>query len=334
MQAGQTESGMLLCFERGAGELRPVDPAAGLEGTLVWIDLLEPTLEETALVERWLGAELPTRDEMREIEASARVYEEHAALFMTATLLVNADTPERSRSEVTFILKDDKLVTLRYADPQPFKNAGQRLERQGRWLVSGQAAFFWLVDGIIARLADILERAAADTESLSREIFRAAAREKGGPRPDLTEAMGRIGRAGDTASTIRECLHTLQRVLLAVGTSESLPAGMRKEVRGKAKILQRDVASLTEHAGFVTQKVNLLLDATLGLINIEQNAIIKIFSVAAVVFLPPTLIASIYGMNFAHMPELALPFGYPLALAAMVVSAILPYLYFKRRGWL
>ncbi|MDX6751613.1 magnesium transporter CorA family protein [Geminicoccaceae bacterium 1502E] len=327
---------MLLSFERASRELRPVDPAAGsaLAEDVVWVDVHEPDAAEAAFVERWLGAELPTREEMREIEASARVYEEHAVLFMTSTLLVDADTPQPRRSEVTFILKDEKLVTLRYADPQPFKNAPQRLERQGRWLTSGQAAFFWLVDGIIARLADILERATADTEALSRDIFRAAARERGVARPDLTEAMGRIGRNGDTASTIRECLHTLQRVLFAVGTSEVLPAARRKEVRSRAKILQRDVASLTDHAGFLTQKVNLLLDATLGLINIEQNAIIKIFSVAAVVFLPPTLIASIYGMNFAHMPELGLRFGYPLALALMVVSAILPYVYFKRRGWL
>jgi magnesium transporter len=149
---------------------------------------------------------------------------------------------------------------------------------------------------------------------------------------DFQKILSRLGRAGDLASKVRESLVSLGR-LLAFAIQGTQARG-RKTGSARLKTIGRDVASLSDYAAFLNNKVGFLLDATLGMINIEQNAIIKIFSVAAVVFLPPTLIASIYGMNFAHMPELGWPLGYPLALALMVVSAILPYLYFKRRGWL
>jgi magnesium transporter len=198
---------------------------------------------------------------------------------------------------------------------------------------SGTAALFWLLDQVIARAADVLERVSQDVDALSALIF-AQGRAKGGERPDLVEAIGRIGRDGDTTSKVRESLHTLQRVLLAIGTSELLPASARKEARTKAKALNRDVHSLMEHTGFVTSNVNLLLDATLGMINIEQTNIIKTFSVLAIVFLPPTMIASIYGMNFDIMPEIHWRLGYPFALLLMVASAVLPYWFFKHKRWL
>jgi magnesium transporter len=330
------EVGMLSIFRRGRRGLEPVDTAAveALPEDAVWIDMLEPTPEEVRFATRALGTELPTREEMREIEASARVYEEGEGLFLTATLVLNADAPSPATTEVTFILVGDRLATLRYAAPQPFRALGPRLERHGPGLANGVAAFFWLLDGVVARLADVLERTTADLDGLSSRIFNAARLGKGEERPDMIEAIERIGRAGETASKARESLHTLERVLLAVGLTDRLPAHARKEARARAKALNRDVRSLTEHAGFLSQKVNLTLDATLGLINIEQNAIIKIFSVVAVIFLPPTLVASVYGMNFQVMPELSWRLGYPFAVVLMVLSAIVPFLYFKRRGWL
>ena len=142
-----------------------------------------------------------------------------------------------------------------------------------------------------------------------------------------------IGREGEITSKARESAHSLGRLL----TFLIHAANERKEVKplqARIRTAARDVTSLTDHATFLSGKIVFLLDATLGSINIQQNDIIKIFSVAAVVFLPPTLIASIYGMNFRHMPELEWWYAYPLALALMVVAAIVPYLYFKRRGWL
>ena len=327
---------MLTIFRRGRRELEPVDPAAAqtLPEDAIWLDMLEPTPDEIRFVEGAIGIGMPTREEMREIEASARVYEEGDALYLTATLLINADALTPDTTEVTFILVGERLLTLRYASPLPFRALSPRLERHGLGLANGGAVFFWLVDGVIARLADVLERTTADLNGLSGRIFNAARLGRNEEKPDLLEAMERIGRAGETASKVRESLHTLQRIMFAVGVTDQIPAHYRKDMRARSKALNRDVHSLTDHAGFLSQKINFTLDATLGLINIEQNAIIKIFSVVAVVFLPPTLIASIYGMNFQLMPELAWRFGYPFAVVLMVISAVLPYLYFKRRGWL
>ena len=152
-------------------------------------------------------------------------------------------------------------------------------------------------------------------------------------KPDaLREVMRDIGRVGDLTNKVRDSLAGLDRLATYLATLST--GRLNKEQKALLKSLNRDLRSLAEHAGYLSQQTNFLLDATLGVINIEQNAIIKIFSVVAVVFLPPTLIASIYGMNFDFMPELDKSWGYPLALFLMVVSAILPLLYFRRRGWL
>jgi magnesium transporter len=322
---------MLSLFAKRDRIGRAVEPAALTEALAeaIWIDMLQPTAEEIQAVEAALEIAMPTREEMREIEASSRVYEETEAVYLTASLPVNAETDAPELTEVSFILKGDRLVTLRYAEPQPFKTLAQRLERQGGF-EHGESAFFWLVDAIVARLADLLERAAVDVDNLAAEVFRAA----DGERPDLVAAIARVGRAGQLSGRVRESLLTLNRILLFVGQAGSLPIAMRKDARTRAKSLNRDVVSLSAHADFVSNKVTFALDATLGLINIEQTKIIKIFSVLAMVFLPPTLIASIYGMNFEVMPELQWPLGYPFALVLMVISAVVPYLFFKRRGWL
>ena len=291
-------------------------------------------MEELRGVERRLGIEMPTREEMREIEASARVYEEAGALYLTATLLFQAETLPPRTTEISFILKGERLVTLRFTDPQPFRTVGNRIERYGTTLNSAHAVFFWLLDNIVARVADVMERAAIDLDELSGSIFGAARKTRRKERPDLLQALERIGRNGDTMSKASESLHTLQRILLAVGVAETLPQLGRKDARLRAKALTRDVQSLTDQLSRINTKIDLLLNATLGLINIEQNAIIKIFSVVAVIFLPPTLIASIYGMNFAAMPELSWQWGYPMAVLLMIASAIMPFAYFKRRGWL
>jgi len=326
---------MLGAYRRGGRGMQTIDPAIdGLEPDIVWIDMREPTPEEIRCVERTVGIVAPTPEEMQEIEASARVYEEAGAIVLTATVLIHADLPPIDTAEVTFMIKGDMLVTLRYADPQPFRTITGRLERGGTGLGSGPAVFFWLIDQIISRAADVLERVSQDADLLSTRIFTQGRAPSNGAGPDLVDAIGRIGRDGDTTSKVRESLHTLQRVLLAIGTTELLPQAAKKDARTRAKALNRDIQSLMEHASFVTANVNLLLNATLGMINIEQTNIIKIFSVLAIVFLPPTLIASIYGMNFDLMPELHWQLGYPFALLLMVMSAVCPYLFFKSKRWL
>jgi magnesium transporter len=316
------EDGRLKSAELAGDELQ-------LPERTVWLDLLQPTGAEEKAIERALGVEVPTREEMKEIEASSRLYREDGALFMTATLVAKADTETPESTALTFILAGARLVTVRYADPLPFRAFTTFALRHPNACGDGDAVFTGLLEAIIDRTADVLEAVGADLDRMSRDVFSRTSSETS---RDFQKLITRIGRAGDLTSKARESLVSLGR-LLAFAIQGSQARG-RKGIGARLKTIGRDIVSLSDHASFLNNKVNFLLDATLGMINIEQNAIIKIFSVAAVVFLPPTLIASIYGMNFADMPELSSPFGYPLALALMVVSAILPYWYFKRRGWL
>jgi magnesium transporter len=295
----------------------------------LWIDLVVPTREEEAAVEQLLGHGVPTREEMNEIEISSRLYLEDGAAFMTAILPAHADADEPQMAPVSFVLSRGRLVTIRYHEPTAFSTFPQRAERTAMHLGDAETILVALLEAIVDRLADILERVAREIDGVSRQTFRRNRK----ANQDIRSLLEEIGRKGDVTSNIRDSLLTLERL---VGFLVIVPAPRKatKDVRERIKTLSRDVRSLLDHSGFMAQKVTFLLDATLGMINIEQNAIIKIFSVAAVIFLPPTLVASIYGMNFDNMPELDWLLGYPFAIGLMILSAILPYLYFKRRGWL
>lgn len=323
---------MLNCFVPEPGGLKRLEPPpAVVPEHCLWLDLLEPTLEEERAVEQFLSIEVPTREEMREIETSNRLYEEDGALYMTATVVTRIDTDRPEAAAVTFILVRNKLITNRYHDPLPFRRFVAYAERHPAAASSGPAVLAGLLEAVIERSADVLERVSVDLDELSAGIFPTPRARRDVSR-DMREVMERIGRIGDLISKSRESLVSLSRLLTFVQQTGAVT--MSSEIRARFKTLSRDVLALSDHASFVNNKTSFMLEATLGLINIEQNAIIKIFSVAAVVFLPPTLIASIYGMNFHVMPELDWRLGYPLALLVMVISAILPYLFFKRRGWL
>lgn len=310
--------------------LRPMEEPVG-EGAL-WIDLLEPTMEEEKATEALCGIDVPTPEEMREIEFSSRLYHEDDAVFMTALVLSHTDKDDVISSPMTFILAGSRLITLRFHEPRFFTAFTTRAQKSSLAGGSADSVLIALLEACVDRLADIIERVAHDIDLLSAEVFN----HTGDRRPgglDYRAALVGLGAKGDLLSDVRESLTTLDRLFgyLALVAGER---HMDKELKARIKTLSRDSRSLNDHLNFLSQKVTFLLDATLGLINIEQNAIIKIFSVAAVVFLPPTLIASIYGMNFRFMPELSWPWAYPMAIGAMVLSAILPYLFFKRKGWL
>ncbi|MBP7146203.1 MAG: magnesium transporter CorA family protein [Acidobacteria bacterium] len=306
---------------------RAAEPAEPPAGAALWLDLLDPTPEEVAGLSRVLPVELPTREDMQEIEASSRLYTEGEALVMSLPVVHRSTTEQPESSVVSFILLPGRLVTLRYADPLPFGTFARRLARQPGAAGTADQLLAGLLEAICDRLADILEQATGDLERLSHRVFSAS---PGDPDLDLKDVLRQLGRAGDLATKARESLLGLGRIAMFFATKN----GLAKDVRTRIKTLHRDVASITDHAGFLAHKVNFLLDATLGMINIEQNNIIKIFTVAAVAFLPPTLIASIYGMNFHVFPELGWRYGYVFALVLMVVSAVLPFWYFRRRGWL
>lgn len=298
---------------------------------LIWVDMHAPDKAEELSIENLLGIDAPTREEMHEIEVSSRLYSENGALYITATLVTQVETDQPETHSVTFIIKDNKLVTLRYSDPKAFSMYLGRVSRgQAEPIKQGFDIFLGLMEAIIDRLSDTLEFIGRELDSTSKSVFQKTSA-KHNDTADLQDVLKALGRFGDLNGKLRESLLSLSRVFSYL----LLSGGQYKQSHKEAlETYAKDISSLTEHANYVSNRVNLLLDATLGMINIEQNAIIKIFSVAAVVFLPPTLIASIYGMNFEHMPELDWLLGYPFAIGLMILSAILPFLYFKKKGWL
>jgi magnesium transporter len=322
---------MIVGFAPEGGRLRSVgESLAGLDG-LVWIDLLNPTADEETTLEAQLGVDIPTREEMQRLEVSGRLYREDDAVVMTATLPARTDSDDLLMLPVAFVLAAGKLVTVRYHEPRVFKTFPQRASESNLGCASGETVLISLLEATIDRMTDILERAEEEVDAISRQIFRTDQ-----PRTasrDLMSTLQLIGRKGDLCSNIQVGVLSLQRLC---GFFDQVLADRPdgKEFRRRVKTLEYYLESLRDHASFASQKVTFLLEATLGMINIEQSNIIKIFSIAAGVFLPPTLIASIYGMNFAFMPELKWQFGYPLAGALMLASALLPFWYFRRRGWL
>jgi magnesium transporter len=335
---------MLTAYGTANGCLTEFDPAAApvVPPDSVWLDLVEPTAQEEASVEAALGIDIPTREELAEIEASSRLYQEDGAAFMTANLIRRGEHDEPESSPVTFIIKDNTLVTIRYHHPQAFPAYVKRAMKPQTTAMTGWGILISLLEAVVDRAADHLERAGQIVDETSKKTFGAkralSGVHKQNPRRsvNLQELIENIGEEGDFVSKMRESLVSIGR---AVAFMQAIADQQReskqvKENKARIKILQRDIISLTDHATFLSGKISFLLDAVLGLISIEQNGIIKIFSVAAVVFLPPTLVASIYGMNFEFMPELKWALGYPFALLLMIISAILPFLYFKRKGWL
>lgn len=324
---------MLDVYVKRDGRLDRLPGCTDIPPDAVWIDMLRPTYEEEALVERAVGVDVPTHEEMLEIEVSSRLYDEDGRLFMTATVLSRTDTAQPAARPITFVLTPAHLVTVRYTEPKSFEMFSARCAKAGLG-TDPASLLIGLLDAVIDRTADTLERLAAEMDVLSAKIFqpRFGANRR---RTDVEyhDVLREIGQKGELNAKIQESLLSVGRLATYLG--QALLAGKPgRDLRGRVKTLGRDVNSLTEHAHFLGDRVTFLLDATLGLINIEQNAIIKIVSIATLVFLPPTVIASVYGMNFQFMPELAWPWGYPLALGLMAVSAVLPYLVFRRIGWL
>jgi magnesium transporter len=301
----------------------------------VWIDLLTPTTEEEHQVQDALSLEIPTREEMQEIESSSRLYKEDDVLFLTAPVLYGVEGGDLGSTAITFVLGNAALITVRYATPKAFASFSARAQRTpGLLLATADAVMLHLFEQIVDRLADILERIAADMDRASQAAFRTAKASVKATRKDadLKEALITLGQVGEVTTRATETLLGLSRILTFL-TAEKAVA-VRRENQAVVKSLVRDVRSLVEHANFLNGKANFLLDAVLGIINVEQTQIIKTFTVASVALMPPTLIASIYGMNFELMPELKWQYGYPLAIGLMIVSAVLPIFYFKRKGWL
>jgi magnesium transporter len=330
---------MLALYDHRGLSVAPPSRLAGaqLPKDVVWIDLMKPDPAEIAFVEEATKLAMPSMDDLSEIENSSRLRAERNALYVNAPLIHRAESDDPVATPVGFVLTANRLITIRFVELSPFAALANRKRPSDAPPLSGATVFSDLIEAIVDRLADVLERIAAELDVLSRRLFRANPTEPSTRRRrafqsvSLRVLLRRVGHYGDLVSKIRDSLLGIARIVpfvLSLG-SEWLPG----DVKPRLETVKQDIASLNDYDGHLANKVQLLLDATLGMISIEQNNIIKVLAVVSVVGIPPTLIASMYGMNFKYMPELEWAWGYPYGLALIAVSAILPLLWFKWRGW-
>lgn len=295
-----------------------------------WIDLIQPGDAEMARLCD-LGVPVPSLAEMEEIELSNRLYREDGMDYMTVMLPGERAGGDRTSMPVTFILSADRLVTVRHHSPRPFLTYPDRAERSTLGCGTPDRLFLGLIEEIIARLADILEGAGRTLDQTTASVFERRAVAAASDR--LQAALQDVGREAETMARVRLALLTVERMLaFYTATLEDRPEEAR--LRAATRAQMRDVQALEVHADFLGGRVSLAVDTTLGLINLQQNNTVRILSVVAALFLPPTLIASIYGMNFTNMPELDQPWGYAFALVLMGGTTLGTWLFLRWKGWI
>ncbi|MDP5307847.1 magnesium transporter CorA family protein [Paracoccus spongiarum] len=325
---------MLYAYATRKGRLTRLDRDADL-GQAIWIDLIQPADSEIAAL-RALGVEVPSLAEMEEIEISNRLYREDGFDYMTAVLPGERADGQRAAMPVSFILAPQRLVTVRHHSPRPFMTFPDRGERSTLGCGSPDRLFVGLLEEIIARLADILEGSGRVLDETSAGVFerRSGAAGNARGRPDrLQQALREVGREAELMARVRLGLLTIERILaFYTAILDDRPEADRLRPVVRAQV--RDVQALEVHADYLSSRVSLTVDTTLGMINLEQNSTVRILSVVAALFLPPTLIASIYGMNFTAMPELDKPWGYPFALGLMLATSVGTWFFLRWKNWL
>ncbi|NUU02071.1 magnesium/cobalt transporter CorA [Herbaspirillum robiniae] len=304
-----------------------IDSRADLEqATPVWVDLTEPNDEERAWVKSIYGVTLPDEDEFSDIEASARYFEaENGDLHLRTDFLFEGDDDASSTMTVAFILARNILFSVHAEDLPVFRLVRMRARSRPGSIGDYRDVLLDLYETDAEYSADALEGIYQKLEAVSTSVLKKSLSDQA-----AAEVLNTIAHEEDLNGRIRRNMMDTRRAVSFLMRGRLLSSEQFEDAR---QIL-RDIESLDGHTAFLFDKINFLMDATVGFININQNKIIKIFSVASVAFLPPTLIASIYGMNFKWMPELEWPIGYPIAILMMVGSAIAPFWYFRRRGWL
>jgi magnesium transporter len=293
---------------------------------------MQPTDEERASVESGYGLKLPSREELSQVELSSRLAERNGVLFLSMPTVSHMSGLDQAQSPLGFVLSKKLLVTIRYAQLHAFDTVAERRSKDGGSLSSVET-FASLVDGMLELSADMIEQIAAELDGVSRAVF-----SKLGKRNHVTQSNDElrrvligVGNAGEHLSRIRDSVLGLQRIVPFVAGTEQdwIPAN----IRVRLKTTQSDLSSLTEYETHLSNKVQFLLDAVLGFINTKQNDIFQVLTVISIVGIPPTLVASIYGMNFKNMPELSWAWGYPFGLVLILLSAVLPIVWFKWRKW-
>ena len=315
---------MIGAFALDDARLVRIDENSDALNDAIWIDLLEPTAEEREMLQQGLGQSLASYLELEDIEASARFFEDEDGLHLHSFFYCEDEDDYADIATVAFTLRDGRLFSLRARELPAFRLYRMRSRTQRLLECNAYELLLDLFETKIEQLADVIETVDADLEKLSRIIL------EGKQGEAFDQALATLTEQEDVSSKVRLCLMDTQRALSFLVRKTCLPASQLEQAR---EVL-RDIESLQPHNESLFQKVNFLMQAAMGFMNIEQNRIMKIFSVASLIFLPPTLVSSTYGMNFANMPELTWKFGYPFALVLMALAALFPFLYFKRQGWL
>ena len=317
------------------GGVKSALPSSGapepLEDDVVWIDMLDPTEADLRYIETVMGVELPTRESLKDIEPSSRFYAEGEGVYMTASLVMNVDFGLAHLTDVGFVLAHGRLVTIRHAEPKPFFLFAADMKRLEIDAGQGAKVLAYMLDTIVDRTAEILELAVARIDNMSIAVFGEGARGRRRPPAELESRLIEISTYHRLVSKTRDSLTSLSRLAAYVQALRQVRDD--KPTKDLCRIVSHDIQSLSEHASFVSSNISFLLDSALGLINLEQNNIMKLFSVVSVVFAPPMLIAGIYGMNFDRMPELHWSFGYPAALGLMFATGALAIYWLRSRGW-
>ena len=320
---------MLRAYAKDGNRLTPLLPGAPLTQA-AWIDLYRPLPEQVAQTNA-LGVEIPTLEDMSEIEISSRLFLDGGNAYMTAVLPGLTPDGDPISGPVTFILTPERLITVRHHAPRPFDTFADRADRSASGTRSPERLFLGLIEEIIARLADLLEASGAVLDDTLRQVFSPQIR-KGSSA--LQAALERIGTESDLIARVRLSLLSLERVLTFYAATQTARSGDTGKLKTILKGHQRDLQALQEHTDSLSSRVGLAVDATIGMIGLQQSDTVRVLSVVAALFLPPTLIASTYGMNFQRMPELQWTYGYEFALGLMVATVVGTYLLLRWKNWL
>jgi magnesium transporter len=303
---------------------------------VVWIDLMNPSSIEKSFLQSELGVNIQSRNALDKTEVSNPFYNEGGAYYMTVTTLCRNEEGYLDGTPLTFILKNKFIISLRYTQPTFFPICEASLMKRPDLCIQPEVILGEIINSAVNSLAEILEVTGNKLDRLLNHVFE-------NPYGSKTvrhsadyygDTIKNIGRIGNVISKNRESIMSFNRLLIFYNQIETPNLLASREHRQRFHHLASEVHSLSSYATFISQRHMFLLDATLGLLDVEQNKIIKVFTVAAAAFMPPTMIASIYGMNFDNMPELHWKYSYPIALAVIILSAIFPYIYFKMKKWL
>ena len=310
-------------------------PTGRVEGPSIagctWIDIVDPTDAERATFEQTFGMRVPTKDELAEIETSSRLQIDKDALYMTAPLIVTADHEPWTSAPAGFVLSKRVLLTVRSAKSVAVDKVTAELGSKKEF--QPIFAFVRIVEALVDRLADLLEASSSDLDEASHSIFRQQdAKRLARETAALRQLMIRTGRISERMARIHYTLVCLDR--MAKYATECGHEWIARDMVVRLQAVSADIASLVQFSEGLVSRVQLLQDAATGIINIDQNDVMKVLTIASVVGIPPVLVVGIYGMNFKNMPELDWAWGYPYALLMVVVTAALPLIWFKWKDWI